>query len=164
MQYPCKSGIRGAMALTTIVLELCVRCRELTGRQERAAPRPTNQHDQYTDRKNNEPTYDRASLAANAAHRLALENRAAACSIRQRPSLASAADDRRPRAHPTVAVAHRLAFVGGPTSTVDVGTKTTPAAVRCPATDPFLVGPIVRAAVVLKVLHCHAYRAPPENA
>ena len=164
LQHTDEPGIGGAMASTTVVLELCVGCRELTRRDESTSPWPADQHHEKTDREDDEPTDHRASLAANAAHWLALENRAAACSIRQRPSLASAAGNRRPRARPTVAVAHRSTFVRGPASTLNIGTQPTPAAVRRPAADPFLVRPIVRAAIVLEVLHGHAYRAPPENA
>ncbi len=164
LQHTDEPGIGGAMASNTVVLELCVGRRELTRRKERASPWPADQHNEQTDREDGKPTDHRTSLAANAAHRLALENRAAACSVRQRPSLASAAGNRRPRAHPTVAAAHRSTFVRGPASTVDIRTQPTPAAIRRPAADPFLVRPIVRAAIVLKVLHGHTYRAPPENA
>ena len=164
LQHTDESGLGGAMAATTVVIELCVGHRELTGRYESASPWPTDYHHEKTDREDDEPTDYRTSLAANAAHRLALENRAAACSVRQRPSLASAAGDRWPRARPTVAVAHRSTFVRGPASTVDIGTEPTPTAVRRPAADPFLARPIVRAAIMLEVLHGHTYREPPENA
>ena len=163
-QHTDEPGIGGTMTSTTVVIKLCVARRELTRRDESASPRPADQHHEKTDREDGEPADHRAPLAANAAHRLALENRAAACSVRQRPSLASAAGNRRPGAHPTVALAHRLTFVRGPAPTVYIGTEPTPAAVRRPAADPFLVWSIVGAAIVLEVLHGHAYLAPPENA
>ena len=164
LQHTDEPGIGGAVTSTTVVIKLCVARRELTRRDESASPRPADQHHEKTDREDGEPADHRTPLAANAAHRLALENRAAACSVRQRPSLASAAGDRRPGAHPTVALAHRLTFVRGPAPTVYIGAEPTPAAVRRPAADPFLVWSIVGAAIVLEVLHGHAYLALPENA